>query len=53
MKMVSDMKNKEGEEAAGTMNYWWMEIVDILRKAAAIGYSEAIFDLKEGGDKHG
>lgn len=47
MKMVKNCGGKEGEELAGTMNFWWMEIVGILRKAAAIGYNEALFDIKK------
>jgi len=50
MKMVAECEGKKGEERAGLMNFHWMEIVSLLRKAAAIAYMEAVFDM-EGEDE--
>jgi hypothetical protein len=38
MKMITACKGKEGEEQAGIMSFYWMEIVTIVREAAAVGY---------------
>jgi hypothetical protein len=50
MEMVTAVRNKEGEELAGIMNFHYMEITTLMRKAAAIGYSEA--DNQPHGDEH-
>ena len=48
-KLVQETQGKKDEELAGIMNFYWMEIVQIVRKSAAIGYLEALPDkeLKE------
>ena len=38
MDMYMDCKDKHDEELAGTMNFWYMEITTLIRKAGAIGY---------------
>jgi len=41
MKLVEESKKAEGEELAGIMNFYHIEIVNLIRKAGAIGYYEA------------
>lgn len=43
-KLSVDVQGREGEELSGTLNYHINEISQLIRKAGAIGYMQALKD---------